>query len=191
MKGTIKWFNNVKGYGFITDRDGKDYFLHYSSLNGFYDEDGKLFPIESGDEVSFDKTEDEKGLTALNVSYNGAPIGKEHIGEIIEYDMHKGTVIDSGGEEFIFNIVSLIDNRDLEKIREGTTVAFRIEEQAGQKRAVRCVVIKESEKPKEKSQPKHRLFGVIRDRTFEYDFEGIKKRFLEEQDQCDHNASEW
>lgn len=31
-KGTVKWFNNAKGYGFITDENGKDYFVHYSSI---------------------------------------------------------------------------------------------------------------------------------------------------------------
>ena len=34
MKGTVKWFNNQKGYGFISDENGKDVFVHYSGLAG-------------------------------------------------------------------------------------------------------------------------------------------------------------
>ena len=56
MKGTVKWFNNQKGYGFISDESGKDVFVHYSGLNmeGFKS-------LEEGQEVEFDVTEGAKG----------------------------------------------------------------------------------------------------------------------------------
>ena len=62
MKGTVKWFNNQKGYGFISDESGKDVFVHYSGLNmeGFKS-------LEEGAEVEFDVTEGAKGPQAVNV----------------------------------------------------------------------------------------------------------------------------
>ncbi len=58
--GTVKFFNNAKGFGFITPDDGgKDVFVHQSGLN---DE------ISEGDKVSFDVQEGPKGLNAANVT---------------------------------------------------------------------------------------------------------------------------
>ena len=58
-KGTVKWFNNQKGYGFITAEDGKDVFVHFSGLNmeGFK-------TLEEGAAVEFDITD---GPQAVNV----------------------------------------------------------------------------------------------------------------------------
>lgn len=63
MKGTVKWFNNQKGYGFISDESGKDVFVHYSGLNmeGFKS-------LEEGAAVEFDVTEGVKGPQAVNVT---------------------------------------------------------------------------------------------------------------------------
>ena len=63
MKGTVKWFNNQKGYGFITDAEGKDVFVHFSGLNmeGFK-------TLEEGANVEFDLTEGAKGPQATNVT---------------------------------------------------------------------------------------------------------------------------
>ncbi len=58
--GTVKFFNNAKGYGFITPEDGgKDVFVH---MNGLTDE------ISEGDNVRFDVEETQKGLSAINVT---------------------------------------------------------------------------------------------------------------------------
>jgi len=61
-KGTVKWFNNQKGYGFITAEDGKDVFVHFSGLNmeGFK-------TLEEGASVEFDITDGAKGPQAVNV----------------------------------------------------------------------------------------------------------------------------
>ena len=61
-KGTVKWFNNQKGYGFITAEDGKDVFVHFSGLNmeGFK-------TLEEGAAVEFDITYGSKGPQAVNV----------------------------------------------------------------------------------------------------------------------------
>ena len=62
-KGTVKWFNNQKGYGFITGEDGKDVFVHFSGLNmeGF-----KTVP--EGATVEYEVVEGEKGPQATNVT---------------------------------------------------------------------------------------------------------------------------
>ena len=62
-KGTVKWFNNQKGYGFISDESGKDVFVHYSGLNM----DGYK-TLEEGAAVSFDIVDSEKGPQAVNVT---------------------------------------------------------------------------------------------------------------------------
>ena len=62
-KGTVKWFNNQKGYGFITAEDGKDVFVHFSGLNmeGFK-------TLEEGAAVEFDITDGAKGPQAVGGS---------------------------------------------------------------------------------------------------------------------------
>ena len=62
-KGTVKWFNNQKGYGFISDESGKDVFVHYSGLNM----DGYK-TLEDGAAVSLDIVYGEKGPQAVNVT---------------------------------------------------------------------------------------------------------------------------
>ena len=61
-KGTVKWFNNQKGYGFICDEEGKDIFVHFSGLNmeGYK-------TLAEGENVEF-VVEGEKGPQAVNVT---------------------------------------------------------------------------------------------------------------------------
>jgi len=59
--GTVKFFNEAKGFGFITpDEGGKDVFVHANGLNGI--------TITEGDKVTFEVEEGQKGLNAVNVS---------------------------------------------------------------------------------------------------------------------------
>ncbi len=62
MKGTVKWFNAEKGYGFITTEEGNDVFAHFSQIN----KDG-FKTLEEGQEVEFDVVEGEKGLQAEGI----------------------------------------------------------------------------------------------------------------------------
>ena len=62
MKGTVKWFNAEKGYGFITGEDGKDVFVHFSAIQG---EGFKT--LDEGQSVTYDLTEGERGMQASNV----------------------------------------------------------------------------------------------------------------------------
>ncbi|MCX5715724.1 MAG: cold shock domain-containing protein [Candidatus Omnitrophica bacterium] len=61
-KGTVKWFNDQKGYGFITPEDGKDVFVHHSSIQG----DG-FKTLAEGQQVEFEITKGPKGDQATNV----------------------------------------------------------------------------------------------------------------------------
>jgi CspA family cold shock protein len=63
MTGTVKWFNNQKGYGFISDEQGNDVFVHFSGLNmeGYK-------TLNEGEEVEFDVVEGAKGPQAANVT---------------------------------------------------------------------------------------------------------------------------
>jgi CspA family cold shock protein len=61
-KGSVKWFNDQKGYGFVTQEDGTDIFVHFSAIQG---EGFKT--LHEGQEVEFDVTDGPKGPQASNV----------------------------------------------------------------------------------------------------------------------------
>lgn len=62
-KGTVKWFNGAKGFGFITRSNGEDVFVHYKAITseGYKN-------LNEGDKVEFDVQQGPKGLQAANVS---------------------------------------------------------------------------------------------------------------------------
>jgi CspA family cold shock protein len=63
QQGTVKWFNDAKGFGFITPQDGaKDCFVHYSAIQG-----SGFRTLVEGDEVEYDLVDGEKGPAAANV----------------------------------------------------------------------------------------------------------------------------
>ena len=62
-KGTVKWFNGEKGYGFISREDGDDLFVHYTQIQGT----GFRY-LNEGDHVEFEITQGKKGLQASNVT---------------------------------------------------------------------------------------------------------------------------
>jgi cold shock protein len=63
FKGTVKWFNNAKGYGFLGRDEGPDVFIHYSSITteGYKS-------LQEGDKVEFEIVQGQKGPQAANVS---------------------------------------------------------------------------------------------------------------------------
>ena len=70
--GRVKWFNPKKGYGFIATDDGRDVFVHYSSITG-----KGYKTLAEGDPVSFEIVEGEKGPRAENVVQKAAPQEKK------------------------------------------------------------------------------------------------------------------
>ena len=60
--GTVKWFNESKGFGFITSQDGSDVFVHYSSIQS-----NEFKSLDEGDSVSLDIEDGAKGQSAVNV----------------------------------------------------------------------------------------------------------------------------
>ena len=62
-KGTVKWFNGEKGYGFVTRENGEDVFAHFSAIHG----DG-FKTLEEGQAVEFEVETSDRGLQAANIS---------------------------------------------------------------------------------------------------------------------------
>lgn len=63
MRGTVKWFSDKKGYGFISDSEGNDVFVHHTGINmeGFK-------TLKEGQSVEYEVTDGEKGPQAVNVT---------------------------------------------------------------------------------------------------------------------------
>ena len=62
-KGVVKWFSDKKGYGFIEHEDGRDLFVHFSSINA-----SGFKTLAEGDKVTFDVEENDRGPVAKNVT---------------------------------------------------------------------------------------------------------------------------
>jgi cold shock protein len=72
-KGTVKWFNNAKGYGFITRESGEDLFVHFKSIVG---EGYKT--LKQGEAVTFEVEQGQKGTQAVNVQRVGNAVETPH-----------------------------------------------------------------------------------------------------------------
>jgi CspA family cold shock protein len=82
VKGTVKWFNSRKGYGFITSEEGGDVFVHYTALAG---DDDQYKTLNENDKVEFDVTEGQKGPQASNVVVTEAAPRQQYGGSGYRY----------------------------------------------------------------------------------------------------------
>jgi len=71
LVGTVKWFDVKKGFGFIINADGKDVFVHYSSIEG----EG-FRSLKDGEKVQYEQIEGNKGLSAQHVKRLNVPAEK-------------------------------------------------------------------------------------------------------------------
>ncbi len=67
VKGTVKWFDKTKGFGFINSEEEKDVFVHFSALVGDDDDENDYKTLNENDQVEFDVVQGEKGPQANNV----------------------------------------------------------------------------------------------------------------------------
>ena len=82
--GTVKWFNNAKGYGFVLSEDsGEDLFIHYSSIQM----DGYK-SLKAGQEVLYDVQQGPKGMHAVNIRASANPVGEDQPIEDREDNLH-------------------------------------------------------------------------------------------------------
>jgi cold shock protein len=75
--GTVKWFSQEKGFGFVTREDGTDVFVHHSGISG-----NGFKTLEQGERVEFDVIEEPKGLKASNLTRPDAPEGDDRSGGV-------------------------------------------------------------------------------------------------------------
>ena len=74
LKGTVKWFNNAKGYGYNGRDDRPDVFVHDSAITSV-----GYKSLQEGDAVEFEIVQGQKGPQAANVSKAGAPANNAHV----------------------------------------------------------------------------------------------------------------
>lgn len=91
--GTVKWFSQEKGFGFVTRDDGTDIFVHHSGISG-----RGFKTLEQGEAVEFEVIEEPKGLKAANLVRLNAPEGGDQPADVGQGGGYSGSGYGGGGE---------------------------------------------------------------------------------------------
>lgn len=127
IKGTVKWFDTRKGYGYITDENGNDYFAHYSAIKK-----GRVhFGLKDEDNVIFNVINDEKGPKAINVKI----VDKDATcnGTVKWFSIRKGYgyITDAEGKDYFVHASDIVDGRKYIGLADNDTITF--ESESGEK----------------------------------------------------------
>ena len=115
MKGTVKWFNNKKGYGFITGEDGKDYFFHYSQIQmqgrkELFDRDKVYFEISGPDKSNrVQALNVEPVLTLAMVTHELAKEGLHPVRIHDDKDTRGWYVVDESENPVVYKEMDLME----------------------------------------------------------------------------------
>lgn len=122
MLGTVKFFNALRGFGFLTNDQNEDFFVHISNVEG----EAVLF---EGETVEFHAVESSKGYQALDVVRKDPPRLVEEEGVVRVFHLDRGYGFISRGKQKADVFVHLAEVEDQRPLQEGQAVVFKVRAQ--------------------------------------------------------------
>ena len=124
VKGTVKWFDVRKGYGYVADENGNDYFAHFSGIT----KGRHHFGLKDGDFVTFEVTEGKKGPQAINVTL--VETTEAYNGTVKWFDVRKGYgyVTDIDGNDYFVHSTGITKGRSYVGLKDNDSITFEVTE---------------------------------------------------------------